>query len=344
MFRFYEGEEEREENLIGIVVSHVDDLLHAGNEDFEEKMIALKQMFKFGSEEELEFRYVGMHIKQNKEGIMVDQDHYLEGLEIPKVDYKEKDEETLSDEDQTKFRGLVGKLNHVSAHGRPDLCFETKSLSTKLGKATQKDLKDAIKKLHKAHDQTTTMVFPDLGNSSDWVIIGHGDAGIRSLPDKTSSVGGTVVILANRKTRKCCVLSWRSKKLVRKVISAMAGEAIAMNDTIGETIYSKSILKQIFGEKIEEIPVIIVTDSNNLEKAIYSTSLVEDGRLIPDIAVIKEAVDRGVVTEVRKVKSEEMLANCLTKAGASSQGLARVLQTGSYSIPGGFEINRREVI
>ena len=83
----------------------------------------------------------------------------------------------------------------------------------------------------------------------------------------------------------------------------MAGEALEMNDTIAEVVYIKSILKQVLGDKIEEIPVILVTDSNNLDKAIYSSRL---GRLIPDIAIIKEAVETGVVTDVRKVKSGEM--------------------------------------
>ena len=86
----------------------------------------------------------------------------------------------------------------------------------------------------------------------------------------------------------------------------MAGEALEMNDTIAEVVYIKSILKQVLGDKIVEIPVILVTDSNNLDEAIYSSSLVQDGRLIPDIAIIKEAVETGVVTDVRKVKSGEM--------------------------------------
>ena len=51
-----------------------------------------------------------MHIKQTKEGMSVDQDHYLEGLEIPKVDCKGSDQSLLSAEDQSKFRGLEGKL------------------------------------------------------------------------------------------------------------------------------------------------------------------------------------------------------------------------------------------
>ena len=42
MFRFYRGEEENEDNLEGIIVTHVNDLLHAGSHEFEEKMTALK--------------------------------------------------------------------------------------------------------------------------------------------------------------------------------------------------------------------------------------------------------------------------------------------------------------
>ena len=37
-FRFYKGEE-NDENLIGIIVSHVDDLLHTGSPEFEEQVM-----------------------------------------------------------------------------------------------------------------------------------------------------------------------------------------------------------------------------------------------------------------------------------------------------------------
>ena len=79
----------------------------------------LKQMFKFGSEEETEFRYIGMNVKQSEEGITVDQDHYLSGLEIPKLDDSVNSDEILNSEGQTQFRGIVGKLNHISSNGRP---------------------------------------------------------------------------------------------------------------------------------------------------------------------------------------------------------------------------------
>ena len=81
-------------------------------------------------------------------------------------------------------------------------------------------------------------------------------------------------------------------------------------------------MKQIYGDEIEDIPVVMFTDSKNLFEAVHSTALVEDAWLIPDIAVIKDAIDNGTISCLRRVASDNMLANCLTKAGASSDGVA----------------------
>ena len=85
-----------------------------------------------------------------------------------------------------------------------------------------------------------------------------------------------------------------------KVVYSLAREALAMNDTIGEVVYSKAVL--ILGPKVDNVPTII---------DIYSTNLVENG------TVIKEAFEEGEVTNVRIGQGEEMIAKCLTKPGAS---------------------------
>ena len=85
------------------------------------------------------------------------------------------------------------------------------------------------------------------------------------------------------------------------------------------------------------VPTIVFTDSRNLFQAVYSSSLVEDAWLIPDIAIIKEALEQGTIMSVKRVASEDMIANCLTKAGASADKLLDVLQTGRYVIPSGLD-------
>ena len=108
-----------------------------------------------------------------------------------------------------------------------------------------------------------------------------------------------------------------------------------MVSLIGEIVYNKAILLQIFGDEIDSLPVVLFTDCKNLHESIYSSSLVEDSWLIPDIAIIQEALEQRTVTCVRRVSKEEMLADCLTKAGASGEKLLSVLQTGQYCLPSG---------
>ena len=231
MFLFFDKEVTREDEIrrpSGIAVTHVDDVLHAGNDMFEKKVMKpLKDSFKFGTEEEIEFRYVGLHMKQSSSGISVDQDHYVNNLEEPTMNGVKnlKVTDVLSETDQTEFRSAVAKLSTIAYTSRPDLCFEVKSLSSKYGKATKSDLRSIHRKivLLKA-DCCTSLAYPKMGNIDDWVLVGHGDAGIKSMPDKMTSVGGGVLLLCNRKTGAATALSWRSKKLRRKVTSSLAGE------------------------------------------------------------------------------------------------------------------------
>ena len=87
------------------------------------------------------------------------------------------------------------------------------------------------------------------------------------MPDKLSSVGGQVILLADKSKGLACVLNWRSKKLVRKVVSSLAGEALAMVAAIGKVVYNKAIFKQVYGDVVDSKPVVVFTDSRNLYEA-----------------------------------------------------------------------------
>ena len=240
----------------------------------------------------------------------------------------------LNHECQTEFRSVIGKLTSLAHTSRPDICFDVKLMSSKLGKATKKDLQTAMKKMLKLKTEVTSMKFPNLGkNLHDWLLVGFGDAGVKSMPDKITSVGGQVKLLCDVKTNKCCVLGWKSKKIKRKVISSLAGETLAMINTIGDLVYTKAVLAQLFGSRANNVKTVVVTDCKNLEEAIKSTSLVDDPWLVPDIAVVKEALENKTITKVKRVRGEDMLANCLTKSGASGKELLEVLKSGEFKVP-----------
>ena len=61
----------------------------------------------------------------------------------------------------------------------------------------------------------------------------------------------------------------------RIVASSTAAETLALNEVISEVVYIKAILNEILGD-VNEIPVHMYTDSKNVKKAVYSTSLVDD--------------------------------------------------------------------
>ena len=106
-----------------------------------------------------------------------------------------------------------------------------------------------------------------------------------------------------------------------------------MANVIGELVYLKAILMKVFGKRAEKLPTVVVTDSRNLFQTVHSTSLTEDTRLITDVAAIKESLESGEVTKIKWVSGENMLADCLTKAGAPGTSLLRVMKTGKYLIP-----------
>ena len=341
MFLYFgENNDEVSKEPSGVAVTHVDDVLSGGNTEFETNvMTRIKKTFKFGSEEELEFRYVGINIAQCEEGFMTDNNHYVQALELPCMEVAKnlKMEELLDHRGQTEFRSVIGKLTALAHTSRPDICFDVKILSSKFNKATKKDLQTACKRMIKVKSEETFIKYPDLGmDITEWILVGHGDCGLKSMPDKITSVGGYVVMLCNKRTNACCVLVWKSKKIRRKVISTLAGEALAMIGVIGEIVYTKAVLVQMFGTRAKDIPTLVLSDCKNLTQAIKSTSLVEDPWLIPDIAVIKDALEDKTVSEVRWVCSKDMMADCLTKAGASGSSLMHVLESGRYEVPGGW--------
>ena len=233
-----------------------------------------------------------------------------------------KVEEVLNKGGQKEFRSAVGKLLNVNNKSRPDVCFEAKCLSMLFGKATKKDLRVALKKMQKLQGIKTTMFFPYLGPEEEWTLMGYGDAGVKSLPDKLSSCGGQVIMLVNKRKKKVCIINWKSKKIVRRVVSFLAAEALALVAVMGTCEYF--------------MPIVLYTDTRNLSRAVHSTNQVEDDWLMVDVVAVKDALDNHTVESIRRVSAKMMLADCLTKSGASPEMLMKVLQTGEYEMPDGI--------
>ena len=76
----------------------------------------------------------------------------------------------------------------------------------------------------------------------------------------------------------------------------------------------------------EKFPITIRTDNDSLEQSVNSTNSLEYKRLELDIAIVREMLDKTELDKVEWVPTDQQLADCLTKRGASSEKLLDALK------------------
>ena len=321
--------------LSGILVAHIDDFLHAGDQSFDDDVMKqLSLRFQAGSNLETEFKYVGYQITQDSQDILLDQQEYIDSVEIIQMSAEREMQkyEALNPAELKKYRSMVGSLNWVVQGSRPDLFFQLVDLSTRFRSGTVDDLLKVRKILQKARDSKSEICFPDMGPVDGWKIVFYADASHANLCEGTGSCVGYIVFILGMNNR-CCPLTWKSGKARRVVKSSIAAEAMALLDAIDESLYQKEILCQILSLSSSNLPIVGMTDNEGLWQAVRSTKLVDDRRLRIELAGVKENLQRGDIREIRWCCSAEMLADCLTKKNADGRKLLAVLQSGILQLP-----------
>jgi len=81
-----------------------------------------------------------------------------------------------------------------------------------------------------------------------------------------------------------------------------------------------------------KLPLICVTDNHSLFDTLKSTNLVTEKRLRLEISGVKEFQHANKIKEVLWSEAKSQLADCLTKKGASSLMLLKVLYEGVWKL------------
>ena len=103
------------------------------------------------------------------------------------------------------------------------------------------------------------------------------------------------------------------------VRSSLTAEALAMLDGIDSALYIAALLNELIYYKLEQkIPIHYVTDNKSLCIALASNKYVTEKHLQIDIGALKKAIKNDDVEHISWVKTNEQLADSLTKSGASS--------------------------
>ena len=184
------------------------------------------------------------------------------------------------------------------------------------------------KVVNKLYGGPKRIVFPRLESLDELTIVCYADASYANLPDKKSSGRGYVIFLYSR--GKACVLTWQSNKVKRVVHSTFAAETLSLVDALGDAIYLKTLLSELLynSSSIKIIPIIGIIDNKQLHDSIYSTKSADDKRLRIDLAEIQEMLEKGEVTQIKWVPTQDNISDCLTKKGVCADKLNSVLETG----------------
>ncbi len=317
------------EGLIGI---HVDDFIHCGTEYFNDVVLnKVLSAFQIGKSESNSFMYTGFMLKQDEQGISLDQEKYVEGVTVPKIEAKRinQTKEKMTPEELTMIRQMTGAINWCVRATRPDLAFELIEASTKMQGGTVADLKAARKTLTKMKDVSKVRIadLKDLKQVEIWIFT---DASFGNLNNGVDSAQGYIMFLVNPKTGDCAPVEWKANKIQRVTNSTLAAETMSLTAGIDAAIATRWFLQEVLGKQFN-FPITAIVDNQDAHVAVHSATDVQERRLRREIGMVKQWLTEKEIEKLVWVPGELQAADILTKKGVNPTKIMIILQAGKLS-------------
>ena len=212
---------------------------------------------------------------------------------------------------------------------RPDIGFSVVDLSTKFNCGKGQDLRRAMRLVEKVRHEEATVFLPALEDIEGWKLVLYTDASLGSLSGGTGSSAGYVLFVTDGSGHRSVCLAWGSSKIKRVVAATLSAEILAMQKGLEETVHVREMCKDMLGKDFAGMPLVVLTDNQSAVESIYNDTMVTEKRLLRDLAVIKEMVERKEIRRVAWVPAEEMLADALTKYGVDGKSLLKCVREGT---------------
>ena len=328
LYFYYDDQE-----LVGLLALHVDDVCFAGNTKFQKEIInKIVVNYTVGRIESTSFNFTGWNLRQDSSGIVLSQQSYLEKLSaedfsLLSVSNKEKTE-PLDAAGQQLFRKGVGSLGWVAQVSRPDLAFQHLMFSTKAGHASVEDGRKLARVLNKLSETQYEIRFQNLGNIEDLKLVAFEDAS-PAQKDNVNTTIGSIQFLMNEEGRMN-VIEWKSKRLDIPCSSPLAAEGEAALDTYGRIKFTRELIKEMI--RVKEFPAELITDSISLKHAVESDNAVKDKRTGVAVCTLRKCKEFENIG-VSWVDGKNQLADVFTKPNVNTLPLIEVLQGGRFSFP-----------
>ena len=329
----------KDNKLKGMYFGHVDDAYYCGDQEFHEQIMKpLFEKFKMGQIMEGEFRSLGWNVKTNERGeLSISQLDYILTrvsklpMQKPRNKYLH---DRLSHEHAKILRSAIGVLRWLADQTRPDIAHAVLVLNTMQLEPTWREVKLFNATVDKVQRQPVEIIYRKL-EPTKWFITIWCDASHNSINNRTGSVGAYLIFLSNGfvrgERRKCCLLSWRSKKIRRVCRSSTEAETITMSDALEEGDLIRDQIIAMTGMAPELIQMEVFCDAQNTLANIDKNTPPE--ATIPyrnEMIIIKDLLDSGKVRDARWVSGEIQMADSLTKLGAGESDLLETLNKGKF--------------
>lgn len=314
-------------NLGGIIAVHVDDFIYGGLPEFHDLVITkIYDIFRVGSEEHRSFKYIGMEIKQNLANIQLCMPSYAASLTEFDMKLFDSDKNSkLTVEETRLLKKFSGQINWLATQCRPDIAYQNCIVANSLQSPSVKDLIYANKLVRRIKGTEGNLFFHAGLDLSECSVVSFCDASFGALPNGGSQ-GAFITFLVD-KNGVYCPIAWQSRRIRRVVKSTLAAECLAAIESAESSVLLCTILNELLCSKMNscKINVIVFCDNRNLVDSVYSSTIIEDKRLLIDVCVLRDMVSNGEIKDFRWLSADLQMANCLTKQGAPTNNLVRVM-------------------
>ena len=186
--------------LKGVFSTHVDNIFWGGTTNFKKNVIdMIKQIIQINKENQNNFTYLGLHIKQNGHATDVDQEGYISDINpiVIEDERNKKSCEEITPYGRQQLRAVIGQLNWVSTQTRPDIVSDPCIASVSFKEAEVKDLLKVNKAIRKLQSESVHLKFTDLGDLRRCRVINYSNASYCNLSNEPSP-GGFIIFICNQ--------------------------------------------------------------------------------------------------------------------------------------------------
>lgn len=312
--------------LSGIAICFVDDVIWAGDDEFNSVIMSLRSIFHIGTENHSSFPFLGVNLKQLDDfSIEADQYDFIENISFIPItpEMKANVKQQIDENNRKLLRTALGQLNWIAGMTRPEISFYTCQISTHIKNATIAELLTTNKVIKFVKNSKGFIKFPKL-DLKRLSVSAFTDASWNNLPNGGSQ-GGQIIFLKDANNSVSPII-WNSNRIKRVARSTLAAESLSLLEGCDSAFYISQLVTSILKPN-EKIPVTAITDSDSLLETSATTKLVLDRRLRVEISAIREMCERDEIRLIW-VDKKNQLADVLTKKGAPSHNIMNTIQCG----------------